>query len=287
MEIVLQILINALISASIYALVASGVSFLYATTKIFHLAHGGVVMAGGYTFWWLWRAHGVHPILAVIGSIVLSALVAYCMNEFVYEPLRRRGAKGLGYLIATLALLMFSVGGLLALFGAQPRTFGVETRIFEFSGVSITAFQLGIIGVAAGLLAGLFLIMKYTKFGKAMRATADNETVAEVLGIDTRLVRRIAFLLSGVLGAAAGIVQGVELSLDPNRAVVLAVFGFASAVVGGVGTLSGVMVGSTLIGLTEQLVVWFFGGLWRNAIVFGLLFVFLLVRPAGIFGRKQ
>jgi len=287
MYIVLQIVINILISSSLYALVAAGVSFLYATTKIFHLAHGAVAMIGGYACWWMFKVLGMNMFLAGLFAIIVSSIIAVLMNELVYEPLRKRGAKGLGYLIGTLALLMLSTGVLLALFGGRPRTFGIETTIFNLQGASITALQLIAILLAVFILIGLYALMKFTRFGKAMRATADNETVAEVLGVNTRTIRRIAFALSGVLAAAAGMIQGMELTLDPNRAVALAVFGFAAAVVGGIGTMRGVIAGSLLVGATEELVLWFIGGLWRNAAIFGLLFVFLLVRPSGIFGRPK
>lgn len=287
MEIVLQIIVNGILTASLYALLAGGVSFLYSTTRIFHLAHGAVAIGAGYTFWWLWIDLGWQPVLALIFAVGVAAAAGFLMNELVYERLRRHGAKGLGYLIATLALLMLGAGIILALFGAAPKTFGLETKIVTFGEVNLTVLQIWIVIIAAALLGIFFWITKFTKFGKAMRATADNETVAQVLGINTLKIRRLAFILVSVLAAAAGILSGLEFSLDPNRAVILAVFGFAGAVIGGVGNLGGAILASMIMGLAEQVVVWYLGGGFKNAIIFILLFIFLLFRPEGLLGTKK
>jgi branched-chain amino acid transport system permease protein len=287
MVIVLQLAINGILAAAIYGLIAGGLSFLYATTKIFHLAHGVVVLFGGYVFWWAWIAMEWPASVAAICALLFAAASGVLMNELVYEVLRRRGTKGLGYLIATLALLMLGTSIILAVFGAAPRTFQFQTRTFDFGGITITALQLWSLVIVIVLLGLFFWITKYTKFGKAMRATADNEVVAEVLGVNTRNIRRLAFLLSSILAAAAGILIGLEFNLDPNMGVLLAVKGFAAAVLGGVGSFGGALVGALMIGGLEQAAVWFWGSGWRNAVTFILLFVFLLFRPQGLFGTRR
>ena len=287
MEIILQILINGVLAAAVYGLIAGGLSFLYATTKIFHLAHGVVVVGGGYAFWWAAAKLGWPLWLSILFAIALAAAVGILMNEFVYEVLRKKGTKGLGYLIATLALLMLGTALVLALFGAAPKTLDFETASHDFEGVVITTLQFWIIATSALLLGIFYWITKFTKFGKAMRATADNETVAEILGIDTKRIRRFAFALSSILAAAAGILIGLEFNLDPNMGVLLAVKGFAAAVIGGVGSFGGAIIGSLIIGIVEQVVVWFGGAGWRNAATFLILFLFLLLKPSGLFGNKR
>jgi len=285
--IVLQLAINGVLAAAIYSLISGSLSFLYATTRIFHLAHGVVVLFGGYAFWWAWTSASMPWPAAALLSIIVSASAGVLMNEFVYEILRRRGTKGLGYLIATLALLMFGTSIILAVFGATPKTFQFQTRTYEVGGATITALQLWSLIIIFGLLGIFFWITNYTKLGKAMRATADNETVAEVLGINTKNIRRLAFLLSSILAATAGILIGLEFSLDPNMGVLLAVKGFTAAVIGGVGSFGGALLGALLVGGLEQIAVWFWGSGWRNAVTFILLFVFLLIKPAGLFGGKR
>ena len=130
-----QLILNGLLAAAVYALIAGGVSFLYATTKIFHLVHGVVVLGGGYTFWWAWTVLAWPPVLAGIFALCIAAAAGLLMNELVYEILRRRGTKGLGYLIATLALLLFGTAVILLLFGAAPKTFHFETPSLNWGGV--------------------------------------------------------------------------------------------------------------------------------------------------------
>lgn len=287
MSIFLQILLNGLVLSAIYGLVAAGLSFLYATSKIFHLAHGVVVIGAGYSFWWVFESLRLHWLFALVFATICALFVCYLMNELVYEKLRARGAKGLGYLIATLALLMLGTGVIQLLFSSQPRTFQIEPRVFEWNDIRITSIQLITLVLSALLLVTFYFITKRTRFGKAMRATADNETVAEVLGINTKKIRRLAFLLSSVLAAAAGILIGLEFNLDPAMSVTFAVVGFTAAVIGGVGSLGGAIAGSLIIGVLEQGVVWYLGSGWRNAVTFILLFIFLLIKPSGLFGIKK
>ena len=286
MVIFFQIAVNGILSAAIYALIAVGLSFLYSTAKIFHLAHGAAVLGAGYAFWWSWAVMAWHPVFSVAFAVLVSAAIGFLMNELVYENLRKRGARGLGYLIATLALLMLGTGLILSLFGAAPKTFQFQTESFDFSGIRITALQIWTIIIAAALIAAFFWVSKFTKFGKAMRATADNETAAEVLGINTRNIRRLAFVFSSALAAAAGILVGLEFNLDPKMGVLIAVKGFTAAVIGGVGSVPGAILGSLIIGFGEHGAVWFLGAGFRNAVAFILLFAFLLFKPNGIFGKR-
>lgn len=287
MAIVLQIIINALLTASFYALIGSGLSFLYATSRIFHLAHGAVTIAAGYIFWWMTEYMGFHPIVGVLASLCAAASLGYISDEYVYEVLRKKGARGLSNLLATLAMLILCTAIILLLFGAAPKTFSFQTKVLSLGDIVITQFQLFILLVSIILLAIFYWITQYTRFGKAMRATADNEIMAEVLGINTRKIRRWSFILSSLLAAPAGIMIGLEFSLDPNAGIILAVFGFSAMVIGGVGSFMGAILGACILGFSEQIAVWFGGGGWKYALSFILLFLFLLFRPQGILGNKE
>jgi branched-chain amino acid transport system permease protein len=287
MDVVLQLLLNALVAGAIYALIASGLSFIYATTRVFHLAHGFVVACAGYVFWWAWQEHRLPVVVSALVACCVACAVGLLMNEFIYEPLRMRKTKGLGYLVATIALLMFGNALLIALFGAQPHSLNIQTSVYDLSGARISLLQIGILCTTAVLLVGTLLLIRNTKFGKAMRATADSETVAEILGINTRNVRRLTFLLGSLLGGIAGVLVSLEFNIDPNMGVMLAIKGFTAMVIGGAGSMGGVIVGSVLLGGAEQAAVWFFGSGWKNAMAFALLFLFLLAKPTGLFWRSR
>lgn len=287
MSVLIQLAINGVLAASLYALISGGISFLYATTKIFHLAHGVVVIAGGYAFWWALNVFNAPAIVATLFALAVAAVLGVLINELVYETLRRRGARGISYLIATLAILIIGTALILLTFGAAPKTFQFQTATNEFFGAYITTLQIWMFVISAILLIFYFWITNKTKFGKAMRATADNEMVAGILGINTKQIRRYAFALSSVLASAAGILIGLEFNLEPNMGVLLAVKGYAAAVIGGVGSFGGALFGALIIGFTEQAVVWYLGAEWRNASTFIILFLFLLLRPSGILGSKN
>jgi len=287
MAIVLQIIWNAVLAALLYSLISGALSLLYATTKIFHFAHGAVILAGGYSAWYVIEvAHLPIVVGGVIGCVV-AGCVGLLMNEVLYEPLRRRGAKGVSYLIVSLATLTFGTGLILLIFGATPKIFHYQSSLYTVLGASVTDLQLWIVLASVLSLLLFYLLVYRTKFGKAMRATADNETVAQVLGINTYSVRRKAFFVASVLGGIAGLLVGLQFNLDPNMGTLLVIRGFAGAVIGGVGSFSGAILGAGIIGGAEQVIVWFLGAGWRNAITFVLLFIFLLIRPQGIFGRRR
>lgn len=287
MQIALQLIINAIIAGSVYALVASGLTFIYATSRIFHLAHGAVIVFGAYVFHWTWIELGWHPVYAVLLALIVSVGSGLLMNELIYEQQRRREAKKLAYLISTIALLMLGNALVLLAFGSSLKSFSVQSPVYRFDDLNITLLQLILIAASCFLLLVLAAIVKYTKFGKAMRATADNEEVAQIMGINTRNIRRLSFAIGSFLAAVAGILIGLEFNLDPNMGVYLAIKGFTAMVIGGVGSIGGAILGAFVVGLFEQLAVWYFGAGWKNSIAFVLLFVFLLLRPQGLFGMKK
>ena len=287
MQIVLQLLINAIIAGSVFALVAAGLTFIYSTSRIFHLAHGVVIVFGAYVFHWAWIVQGWDVFLSATLSIVVSVLVGLIMNEFIYEQQRKRNAKKLAYLVSTTALLMLGTSAVILLFGSGLKTFGIQTHVYRFQDLNITFMQLVLIVVSIALLLVLAWVVKYTKFGKAMRATADNDEVAAIMGVKTRNIRRLSFAIGSLLGALAGILIGLEFNLDPNMGVYLAIKGFTAMVIGGVGSIGGAILGAFIVGLAEQLAVWFFGAGWKNSMAFVLLFFFLLLRPQGLFGLKK
>jgi branched-chain amino acid transport system permease protein len=287
MDVLFQLVFHTIITASIYALVAAGLTFIYATTKVFHLAHGGVVAFSAYIFWWLANIAGLSLFLAGSAAIFVSIVIGSLMNELVYEPLRRKKTKGLGYLIATIALLMMSGALILLLFGAQTSSFGLQTDAYQIFGAYVSLLQGVIVMTAAVLFILLSLFVRYSRFGKAMRATADNEVVAEVLGINTKKIRRLTFIFGSALGGVAAILYALEFNLDPNMGIMITIKGFAAAVIGGPGSMVGAIAGALILSGVEQASVWYLGSTWRNAMAFSLLFFFLLIKPTGLFGSRK
>jgi branched-subunit amino acid ABC-type transport system permease component len=177
----------------------------------------------------------------------------------------------------------------LILFGADVKTIGYIkiSKGLEIFNAIITPLQIIIIIVSIILLILLFLFMKKTKLGKAMRAVADNKDVAEVIGISAEKVYSWSFIIGSVIAGIAGILVGLEQNLEPTMGTSLMIKGFTAAIIGGVDSVPGAILGSFLLGLIENFSTWFLPSGYRDAIAFIILFIFLLFRPQGILGVKK
>jgi len=291
----IQLLINGLIAGSIYALVASGFSLIYATNKFVHFAHGTTVTVSAYVLLTLFSALGLNFYLAAAGTILVAALLGYLMHLLLYQPLRSRKASSAVMLIASIGLMIFLENLMLALFGADVKTVGLlEVRKGIEVGLGaeasakaaavITPLQIVIIAIAAGLLIALWLFMKKSRLGKTMRAVADNPELARISGINANKVFAQSFALGSAIAGIAAILVALEQNIEPVMGTGLIIKGFTGAIIGGVTSVPGAVLGSYLLGLAENFGIWFLPSGWKDAIAFGLLFVFLLWRPTGILG---
>lgn len=281
-----QLIINGLIAGSIYALVASGFSLIYSVTKFMHFAHGAVLAVGAYLLYALAVQAGMTMALAMLVTLILTSLVGEAMNRAVYRPLRARKASGAVLLIASIALMTFVNACILAWWGADVKTIPVQNPVYDVLGARITFVQVSILIVSMVLLIVLWLLMKKTVLGKAMRATADNKDVAQTVGINPEHMYTSTFLIGSFLAGVAGILIGIEQNLYPQMGVSLAIKGFTGAVIGSLISVPGAVLGSFLLGIVENVGIWWLPSGYKDAIAFVLLFIFLLFKPTGILGVK-
>ena len=283
-----QLLINGLIAGAIYALVASGFSLIFSTAKFIHFAHGSTVAVGAYLLHLFYGILNLNFWLAVILTIPAAALSGWLINRLIYHPLRKRGASNTILLMASIGLLILIESLILLIFGADVKTIGFLEIVkgIEIGGAIITPLQIVIIIVSVLLLIGLFLLMKKTKLGKAMRAVSDNKDVAEIVGISSRRIYAYTFLIGSAIAGIAGILVGMEQNLEPTMGTNLMIKGFTGAIIGGVSSVPGAVVGSFILGIIENFGIWFLPSGYKDAIAFIILFVFLIFRPNGLFGKK-
>lgn len=282
----MQLLFNTLIGGAINAFIGVGLQLAYSTTRVLHLAHGVVVLGAGYIAFELQR-RGVSFPIAVLGAAVVAVVVGCAMERGVYAPMRRRGATGFGLLLASFALLAVGTNVLLMRYAAgaihPPSPFSSTPWIV--GGAAITPLQMLLLALTGVVLMGLAAVFRWTRFGVALRAVADHAEVAAVVGVPVARVQLAAFALASAIGGVAGALLASELALTPEIATLYAVKGFASAVIGGAGSVIGAVIGGFLLAALQQVGSYTIGGGWQDAIVFGLVFVFLVVRPRGLFGR--
>ncbi len=284
-SIIPQLLLNGIIAGAIYALVAAGFSLIYSVAKFMHFAHGGVVAAAAYFM--LFFSGFLPNTLAIIIALLATVLLGLAMDAIVYQPLRKRKTSSAVLLIASISLMILIQSFILMIAGADVKTIPLaeKNQVFDFLTTRITLIQVIIIGVAVLLMAFLYWLMKHTRLGKAMRAVADNNTVAQTVGVNPNRMYQAAFAIGSFLAGIAGILIGMEQNLYPYMGLALVIKGFTGAVVGGITSVPGAIVGSFLLGIVENLGIWYLPSGYKDAIAFVLLFVFLLVRPQGIMGK--
>ena len=223
-----QLVINGLIAGSIYALAASGFSLVYYVIKFLNFAQGALIALSAYIFFFFLNLMGINYAAAALLTLISSVLIMLIMNVAVYFPLRKRKATNVVLMIASLALLIFSSSFIIALFGSSTKTLLLrnQNKTFDFGMFVATEIQITIIISALAIFLLLWLVMKKTKIGKAMRALADNKEAAQIIGISPEKIYNYTFAIASALGAISGILIGLEQNLYPGMGVLIIVKGF-------------------------------------------------------------
>ena len=284
-----QILVNGLIAGAIYALVAAGFSLIYSTVKFVHFAHGGVIATAAYMLYFFYSLLGLNFWLAAVLAILSGMVLGVAIDYLIYRPLRARRASPTIILIASVAVLLLLESLNLIFFGADVKSINFINidAGYHFGSVIITGLQIVIVLSSLVLLAALFLFMKYSKIGKAMRAVADNQAVAEIVGISAERVYTWSFALGSLVAGLAAVLIALEQNIEPTMGTGLMIKGFTASIVGGVESVAGGVLGAFLLGLSENFGIWWLPSSYKDAIAFVILFLFLLLRPEGILGVKK
>jgi branched-chain amino acid transport system permease protein len=285
-----QALINGVAVGGIYALMAIGFSLVFSILDVVNFAHGSLYMIGAFVGLILYKSVGLPFWAAFLGGMAASALVGIFIERVSCAPLRHRGAPHIAFLISTLGMqLLLDTSGLI-LWGAATQPFPppVPNQTFQALGAQFTLYEVLILGTTFVLLFALQLLLTRTRVGKAIRATAQNPLAAGLMGIDVGRINWITFAISGALGAAAGIMVGIYYnSVYASMGFLAGLKGFAAAVLGGMGSLPGAVVGGILLGVIENLGTTVLGSGLRDITAFVIMILVLLVRPWGLLGTPQ
>ena len=291
-----QHIINGLSLGSIYALVALFYTIFYIILKLINFAHGDVYMVGAFAGYYFARGMGLDQEPSVLGglsvlffSMVVCAFLGYGIERFAYRPLRK--SPGLNVLITAIGVSLFLENFGQLIFGADPKFFPqiIPSKIvIDASGIRITNLQIMTLVVSLGLMAGLQYIVFKTRFGAAMRAVSFNKDVASLMGIPTNTVISSTFMLGSALAAAAGVLVGITYPrIDPLMGLLPGLKAFVAAVIGGIGNVPGAVIGGLFMGVAEEMVTGYGSSTYRDALAFGILIVMLLIKPTGLFGKKE
>lgn len=287
LEQILQQLANGLILGSVYALLALGYTMVYGIIKLINFAHGDIYMIGAFMGYYLINALHLNFFVALILSMVGTAILGVVIEFLAYRPLRN--STRIAALITAIGVSFLLEYGMVFFVGANTRSFPqvIKTVRYTLGPISISNIQLMILGISILLMVGLQFIVQKTKMGKAMRAVSVDSDAAQLMGINVNRTISFTFALGSALAGAAGVLIALYYnSLEPLMGMTPGIKSFVAAVLGGIGIIPGAALGGFVIGLLETFATAVGLSDFRDAIVYAILIIILLVRPAGILGKN-
>lgn len=297
MDIFFQQLINGLTLGSIYALIALGYTMVYGIIQLINFAHGEIFTAGGYIgviVLSFLQARGVletHPALgltlAFLLAMIYCAFLAVALENMAYRPLRN--ASRLALLLSALGMSIFFSNGMMLMQGVYDKAYPLffTSGGFELAGVYVTRMQVFIVIGSFVLMVALNLFVRKTRLGKAMRSTAQDRVMSSILGINANKTIVTTFIIGAVLAAAAGVMVGLYYgSVRFDMGFVPGIKAFAAAVLGGIGNLTGAMIGGMIIGMVEIFAAGYLASEYKDVFAFVILILVLYFRPTGIMGEQ-
>lgn len=293
-EFLLQQLVNGITLGGVYALVALGYTMVYGIIQLINFAHGEIYAAGGYMgvilISWLF-SQGYPPAVCLGAALVLAmgycALLAMAVEKVAYKPLRQ--SSRLSVLLSALGMSIFLQNGLMLTQGVYDRAYPGEMVQggFEVGGAVVSYMQVIIVSVTAVLLVALNLLVFKTRIGKAMRATAQDKTMSALVGINSSRIISLTFAIGAGLAAAAGIMVGLYYgSVRYDMGFVPGVKAFSAAVLGGIGNITGAMLGGLIIGMIEVMAAGYISSEYKDVFAFIILIAVLYFMPTGIMGEN-
>ena len=299
----IQTLVNSVTLGSVYALIALGYSMVYGILKLLNFAHGDVFMVGGFIGYGVLQAFGgaTHPSISIWLVLVLMALAAMAgcavlgvaIERFAYRPLRN--APRIAPLISALGTSFFLAYSMQLLFGANHRTydtFSMAGGNLFLSGLSwgplhVSLVRIIVIVVTLVAMVVLWQLVTRTRMGKAMRATSFDREAATMMGVDVDKVIVFTFIVGSALAGLGGVLFSLRSDVYSQMGFQAGLSGFTAAVIGGIGSVPGAMLGGYLLGLVETVTNVYISTGWSNLFIFSILVLFMLVRPSGILGKAD
>jgi branched-chain amino acid transport system permease protein len=292
----IQLVVIGMIVGSVIALGAIGLTLVYGVVKFANFGHGDLMTSGAYiAFFALFGGGHIGPlsfgygmILAILVAVIAVAVLAVAIDWLVYRPLRKRKAGLVILAISSLGMAMVVRSLVYIIWGPDQRFYvlGIQrARELPF-GIMLKPDQMFIGGTALVVMVFVYLLLYRTRLGKAMRATSDNVELARISGIDTERIISWTWAIGGALAGLSGILLGIQSHLMPEMGFILLLPLFAAAILGGVGSPQGALVGAMIVGISQEVSTEWISPGYKPAVAFMLLFAILLVRPQGLFGAK-
>lgn len=280
--------INGLNAGSIYALIALGYTMVYGIAKMINFAHGDIIMVGAYIVWICISVLKLPVIVSLAIGIAGCALLGVIVEKVAYKPLRKAPplavlitAIGVSYLLQSVSLILFT---------SNKKTFPgfLNMDSIQIGSITIPGLTIPILAVTALCMTGLTLFINKTKAGSAMLAVSEDRDAAKLMGVNVNRTISMTFAIGSALAAVAGILFASNyIYVYPTMGSLAGIKAFVAAVLGGIGSIPGAMLGGILLGIIESMSKAYISPQLSNAIVFGILIIVLLVRPSGLLGKSR
>ena len=284
---ILQYFINGISIGSVYAIIALGYTMVYGIAKMLNFAHGDVIMVGAYISYCVTNYLGMPPLVGVLVSMVVCTLLGITIEGLAYKPLR--GTPSLAVLITAIGVSYFLQNAAQLIWSSNPKSFtSIVSNIQPFhlfGDLTITGEVIITVVASVLIMAGLTWFTGSTRIGKSMRAVSEDRDAAQLMGINVNRTISITFAIGSALAAIAGVLMCSSIpTLTPTTGSMPGIRAFTAAVFGGIGSIPGAMLGGILLGIIETFAKAYLSTQFSDAIVFGVLIIILIVKPAGLLG---
>ena len=293
-ETFIQQVINGLTLGSVYALIALGYTMVYGIIKLLNFAHGDIFMVGSFISYYLILSFDMNIFVAFLLTMALTAVLGVVIDQVAYKPLRT--SPRISALITAIGVSYLLRNGMIVITGAETRAYlqvfdNVPlflTQSIQIGNITVKTMQIILLITTIILMVSLQFIVQKTKMGKAMRAVSVDPEAAQLMGIDTNIVIAFTFVLGSALAGASGMLVGIYYnSISPMLGAGYGTKAFVAAVIGGIGLIPGAVLGGYLLGMIEVMITAYGNSMIRDAVVYIILIVILLLRPAGLLGNSQ
>jgi branched-subunit amino acid ABC-type transport system permease component len=276
-----------LVSMSVIALAAVGFTMQFGITNMINLAYGEVMIASAYSAYYINQA-GISIWIAMLGGAVFGAALSFLLNRFIYTPFQRKGTALLGMVIVSLAVSLMIANAMLPIVGYFSVSYRERfSHLLRFGAIALTVNQIAIILLAVLVMLAVHALLRYTRLGKAMRATAANPTLARNCGIPAQRVIDSVWVITGALCGLAGVVAALDSdSFTIASGAAFLITALAAAVLGGAGQPYGAMIGAVIIGLVTELSAAVWAPDYKQVVAFAILVLVMVLRPQGLLAKR-
>ena len=284
----LQFIVNGLITGILYSLSAIGFALVYNTTRIFHIAAAALYVAAAYIFYFAFHSLSLPLWASAIVALIFTALLSVLCEWIVYRPLYNKKSSLNVVMISSIGIMIILINVIALLFGNETKVLDNSIqKVFTFNDIIITTPQMWqlILGVLA--IAAFMIFLKFSEFGLKARALSNDDTLFQVMGFNITATRMFVFALSGVFLALGSCLTAYDIGMAPHVGMPILINAMVAMIIGGIGRFNACVIGGVSLGILQALVVYQFSANWQNAITFLALLLFLFFRPQGIMGYKR